>query len=213
MEKRSRKMPTRGTESVAAAAEPELVARNEALVDQLLGAHRSGDLSTTQRATERILGGGAVVDKGLQDMPAAADATTSRAAMPRAANTASLSPLAQYDRTAKATYDKALMDSRETLAKSFANPTAAESVLIDLVARELPIAHSLLDAQQKLAARLTLGPVLDNASWFRALARALHDVTVVNHAITRRVEGLLGAATNLRAQRRLLDMSERENGK
>ncbi len=101
-------------------------------------------------------------------------------------------------------YARTMEEVRKKLASSFRDATPSEEILLDLVARELPIAHALIDAQRALTNRLPL--VMDNASWVSALARALRDVTVVSHSVTKRVEGLLGAASNMQAQRRIVDL-------
>lgn len=207
MSKSIRESPSSDAENVAAAAEPEFVAKGEgmeALVDQLLDAKRSGNFDVMQSVTERLLRSGAA-NANPHDLPPATGEPTSSAASRTAEGTVSLSPLAQVDRLAKTTYDKAVVECREALAASFRSPTAAENILLDLVARELPISFSILSAQQKLAGRLAADPILANASWVRVLAQTLRDVTAVNNSITRRIEELLGAAANLRAQRRLLE--------
>ena len=182
----------------AAETESRCEGATSTALDELFAAKRSGDFERMQHAAERLL----------RDSPADCSEGVAEDAKKRLGNALSAvntSPLAQYDRVAKVAYDKSVAENRAALARSFSSPTAAETILLDLVARELPISFSIMSAQQKLAGRLVADPILANATWVRALAQALRDVTAVNNSITRRVEGLLGAAANLRAQRRLLD--------
>jgi|SRR5581483_7478937 len=90
----------------------------------------------------------------------------------------------------------------DALKADFHSASPAETILLDLVADEMPVMASLLAAQSELAARLEL--VFDKPSHLLLMTRALKGVTEVQHAISKRIENLLGAATNMRAQRGLL---------
>jgi hypothetical protein len=77
-----------------------------------------------------------------------------------------------------------------------------ERVLLDLVAAELPLAFELRRLETQLAARV--GLLLENPTLAVAVAKVLRDVANLSGAVARRVQGSLGVAANLRAQRRLL---------
>ncbi len=95
--------------------------------------------------------------------------------------------------------------SRQALTESFGQDASApERLLIDLVAKELPVHAALVDAEVQLVARLP--HLMDEARHVHVLARALREVTIVSHAVSRRIEGLLGTAVALRAQRRLVEL-------
>jgi hypothetical protein len=85
-----------------------------------------------------------------------------------------------------------------------ASPDAGpdERILHRLVADQVAVAAALTEAQAQLAARV--GLLLDDPKRLAAVSRVLKDVVVVTNAIAKRVEGALGVAANLRAQRRFL---------
>lgn len=76
---------------------------------------------------------------------------------------------------------------------------ADEQILHGLVADELAIASALLDAQAQLTVRL--GLLIDEPRKMATVAGVLKEVVAVSNAITRRVEGALAVAANLRSQR------------
>jgi hypothetical protein len=82
------------------------------------------------------------------------------------------------------------------------NAAADERVLTDLVVDELPLAFELRRLELELAARI--GLALDDPGLLTALARAMREVTALSGSVTRRIQGSLGVAANLRAQRRLI---------
>ena len=95
--------------------------------------------------------------------------------------------------------------ARKALTESFGQDASApEILLIDLVAKELPVHAALIDAELQLVARLP--HLMDQTKHVHVLAKALREVTVVSHAVSRRIEGLLGTAVGLRAQRRLVEL-------
>lgn len=99
-----------------------------------------------------------------------------------------------------------LARGREALKElSAATPDAGpdERILYQLVADEVAIAAALLDLQAQLAARL--GLLLDRPREMAAISKVLREVVAVSNAITRRVEGALGVASNIRAQRRFFE--------
>jgi hypothetical protein len=79
---------------------------------------------------------------------------------------------------------------------------AAERLLLELVAGESAIAMELQDVEGGLASLLRKTVI--NPTLTIALAKALREVVGVNNAIRRRMENSLGAAENLKAQRRFL---------
>lgn len=77
---------------------------------------------------------------------------------------------------------------------------ADERILHRLVADQLAITSALVEAQAQLAGRVRL--LIDEPKHLFALIHVLKDVVHTTNAISRRIEGALGAAANLRAQRR-----------
>lgn len=77
---------------------------------------------------------------------------------------------------------------------------ADERILHRLVADQLAITSALMEAQAQLAGRVRL--LLDEPKHLFALIHVLKDVVHTTNAISRRIEGALGVAANLRAQRR-----------
>jgi hypothetical protein len=97
--------------------------------------------------------------------------------------------------------------TRLALAQSFGeDATAPEKLLLDLVSAEVPIHLSLVDAEAQLAARLEQLLLRDDIKSVATLARAMKQVSVVVHAIGRRVETVLSTAVALKAQRRLTEL-------
>lgn len=92
---------------------------------------------------------------------------------------------------------------REALkALEAASPDAAadERILHRLVADQLAITSALFEAQAQLTGRVRL--LLDQPKTLVAVVRVLNDVVRTTNAVSRRIEGALGVAANLRAQRR-----------
>jgi hypothetical protein len=87
---------------------------------------------------------------------------------------------------------------------------ADERILHRLVADEVAVASALLEAQSQLAARLTL--LIDDHKRMAGISKVLRDVVLVTNSISKRVEGALGVAANLRAQRRFLANHGRRTG-
>ena len=87
-----------------------------------------------------------------------------------------------------------------------ASPEAAadETLLVDLVARQVPIYSALEEAQLQLALRLTMSANAPTAAL--ALARVMKEITHLSGAIQKRIEGSLATAAGLRAQRRFLSL-------
>lgn len=77
---------------------------------------------------------------------------------------------------------------------------ADERILHRLVADQLAITSALVEAQAQLAGRVRL--LIDEPKHLFALIHVLKDVVHTTNAISRRIEGALGVAANLRAQRR-----------
>jgi hypothetical protein len=80
---------------------------------------------------------------------------------------------------------------------------ADEQILQGLVAEELAITSALLDTQAQLTVRL--GLLLDDPRKMAAVTGVLKEVVAVTNALSRRIEGALGVASNLRAQRRFFE--------
>lgn len=91
------------------------------------------------------------------------------------------------------------------LVQLSADAPADEAVLTRLAADELPIVHELRQLESRLAIRI--GAVLDDPALALAVARVMQQVTTLSGAVTQRVQNTLGAAANLRAQRRLISRS------
>ena len=113
--------------------------------------------------------------------------------------------------SAHVAYGKA---TRKALAESFGEDvTAPEKLLLDLVSAEVPIHCSLVEAEAQLTARLEALLLHDDIKSVATLAKALRHVSVVAHAIGRRVETVLGTAVALRAQRRLVELHRGGGGR
>jgi len=87
---------------------------------------------------------------------------------------------------------------------------ADERILHRLVADEVAVVSALLETQVQLAARLAL--VMDDHKRMVGVSKVLRDVVVATNALGKRIEGALGVAANLRAQRRFLANHGRRAG-
>jgi hypothetical protein len=87
---------------------------------------------------------------------------------------------------------------------------ADERILHRLVADQVAVAAALMEAQSQLAARLTL--LIDDHKRMAGVSKVLRDVVMVTSSISKRVEGALGVAASLRAQRRFLANHGRGTG-
>lgn len=93
---------------------------------------------------------------------------------------------------------------RAALCGSSPDQAADESLLLDLVCRQMPIYLALEEAQLNLAVRLTVSADAPTAAL--ALARVMKEITHLSGAIQKRIEGSLATAAGLRAQRRFLSL-------
>lgn len=93
-----------------------------------------------------------------------------------------------------------------------ASPDAGpgERILYQLVADEVAVVSALLETQAQLAARLPF--LIDDHKRMAGISKVLRDVVLVTNSISKRVEGALGVAANLRAQRRFLANRGRRSG-
>lgn len=97
--------------------------------------------------------------------------------------------------------------ARQALLEAFGpDASAPERLLLDMVATELPIHGTLVEAEAQLSARLELLLLHDDIKSVSVLAKALRNVQIVSHAVGRRVETVLGTALALRSQRRLVEL-------
>ena len=85
-----------------------------------------------------------------------------------------------------------------------------ERLLEELVANEVPIALQLQDVEGALATLLSRSITLPEVS-LQAL-KVLRETVLTSNAVRRRIENSLGAAANLRAQRRFLATHRGRNG-
>jgi hypothetical protein len=81
-----------------------------------------------------------------------------------------------------------------------------ERILRELAAAEVPLALRLLDVQRQLADRLYV--LVDHPTQALMLAKVFREVVGASTVVTKRVQSMLGAAGNLRAQRRFLRLRE-----
>jgi len=103
--------------------------------------------------------------------------------------------------------------ARQSLLDSFGQDvTAPERVLIDMVAAELPVHGTLVEAEAQLATRLETLLLNDDIKLVAVLARAMRQVSLVSHAVGRRVEQVLSTAVALKAQRRLTELHRKGTG-
>ncbi|MGK4008414.1 hypothetical protein WMF31_37730 [Sorangium sp. So ce1036] len=82
--------------------------------------------------------------------------------------------------------------------------------MYELVADEVTVVSALLETQSQLAARLPF--FIDDHKRMVGISKVLREVVLVTNSISKRVEGALGVATNLRAQRRFLAKHGRRSG-
>lgn len=98
-------------------------------------------------------------------------------------------------------------NARLALLEAFGpDASAPERLLLDMVATELPIHGTLVEAEAQLSARLEQLLLHDDIKSVSVLAKALRNVQIVSHAVGRRVETVLGTAVALRSQRRLVEL-------
>lgn len=99
--------------------------------------------------------------------------------------------------------------TRQELDAASPNAGRDERLLHELVSEEIAIASALLEAEVQLSERLLL--LIDNPKLLAHVTKALKDVVHLRNSVTRRIEGALGVASNLQAQRRLLARSKRRS--
>jgi hypothetical protein len=171
----------------------------DALIEQALDAFQAGDVDRLDAVGARLRGRQEGSTQATAEPGPAAGSTPgtvpSRASpLPAAARPNTLT-------IAEGSVGRAKSHSAGLLAMG---PNAApdERVLTDLVVAELPLAFELRRLELELAARI--GLALDNPGLLVALARAMRELTALSGSVTRRIQGSLGVAANLRAQRRLI---------
>jgi hypothetical protein len=99
--------------------------------------------------------------------------------------------------------------TRQELNAASPNAGRDERLLHELVSEEIAIASALLEAEGQLSERLLL--LIDNPKLLVHITKALKDVVHLRNSVTRRIEGALGVASNLRAQRRFLARSKKSS--
>ena len=84
-----------------------------------------------------------------------------------------------------------------------ASPDAGpgETILHELIGKQVAIALAVMDAQAEVAARV--GMFLDDPRTLAILSKALRELTMLSNVVGRRVEGALLTSSTLRAHRRL----------
>jgi hypothetical protein len=101
-------------------------------------------------------------------------------------------------------------EARQALDAGAPGAGADERLLHQLVAEEIAIACTLFEAEAQLAGRLL--HLLDDPKLLLAVSKVLRDVVLVRNSVTRRIEGALGVASNLRAQRQFLARQGQKKG-
>ena len=97
--------------------------------------------------------------------------------------------------------------TRQELDVASPNAGRDERLLHELISEEIAIASALLEAEVQLSERLLL--LIDNPKLLVHITKTLKDVVHLRNSVTRRIEGALGVASNLRAQRRFLARSKK----
>lgn len=99
--------------------------------------------------------------------------------------------------------------TRRELDAAFPNAGPDEQLLHQLVSEEIAIASALLEAEVQLSERLLL--LIDNPKLLVHITKSLKDVVHLRNSVTRRIEGALGVASNLRAQRRFIARTKKSS--
>jgi hypothetical protein len=99
--------------------------------------------------------------------------------------------------------------TRQELDAASPNAGPDERLLHELVSEEIAIVSALFEAEVQLSERLLF--LIDNPRLLAHVTKALKDVVHLRNSVTRRIEGALGAASNLRAQRRFLARSKKSS--
>jgi hypothetical protein len=97
-------------------------------------------------------------------------------------------------------------EARDALMADALAAPPDERILRELAAAEVPLALRLLDVQRQLADRLYV--LVDHPTQALMLAKVFREVVGASTVVTKRVQSMLGAAGNLRAQRRFLRLRE-----
>jgi hypothetical protein len=169
---------------------------NDELIEQALHAYRTGDVDRLDAVGDRLR---ALDERRIHASPPPIQPADSGPSTVSSRAPAPLQP--NHLTVAQSSSDRARGHS-EALLGMAPNAAADERVLTDLVVDELPLAFELRRLELELAARI--GLALDNPGLLTALARAMRELTALSGSVTRRIQGSLGVAANLRAQRRLI---------
>lgn len=94
--------------------------------------------------------------------------------------------------------------ARQALDESSPDAAADERILHELVAKQLPIALMLHDIEEQLAMRIL--NLMDDPRLALAIAKVLHETSILASATTKRIQSTLSTAASLRAQRRFLKL-------
>jgi hypothetical protein len=112
------------------------------------------------------------------------------------------------------TFSSSVQAARE-LRQAFANAgddtNVGEKLLEDLVAMESAVAMSLIDTEAQTV--VLLQRTLTNPALMLEVGKMAKEAVGLSTAIRRRMQGALGAAAGLRAQRRLLKIPRASHGK